>query len=177
MLLANEILTHEVFVGLGGNIGDSVEILRQALDLIKKHPDIRNLRVSRFFRTLPVSPIPQADYTNAVCRFETRLSPLQLLNELQAIEFKLGKIPKSKQAPRAIDCDILFYGDKAISLPELEIPHPRWRERLFVLAPLADLVDILQEPGVSSPISLQQELQAFRHRSHEIVTPLEVNLS
>ena len=124
----------------------------------------------------PVSALPQADYINAVCCFKTCLPPLSLLYELQKIEKKLGKQPKSKQEPRVIDCDILFYGDEEVSLPELEIPHPRWRERLFVLQPLADLVDRLLIPGIAELISLQAEIKSFVNRHQEIVTPIEVNI-
>jgi 2-amino-4-hydroxy-6-hydroxymethyldihydropteridine diphosphokinase len=166
----------EVFVGLGGNIGDSAQVLLQAVEMMDSHASFDSLRVSRFYRTLPVSTLPQADYINAVCCFKTFLPPLSLLFELQKIENKLGKLPKAKQEPRVIDCDILFYGDEVVSLPELEIPHPRWRERLFVLQPLADLVDRLQIPGIAEPISLQSEIKSFVNRYHEIVTPIEVNI-
>ncbi len=166
----------EAYVGLGGNIGDTVHILLQALEMMAGHADFDNLRVSRFYQTKPVSPIPQADYINAACCFRTNIPPLRLLRELQQIETKLGKLPKSKQSPRVIDCDILFYGDEAISLPQLEIPHPRWRERLFVLRPLADLVDKLLLPGEAKPFFLQSEINTFVNRHHEIVTPIEVDI-
>ncbi len=164
----------KVFVGLGGNIGDPLRTLQDTLELIKSHPGIHGFKASRLYRTRPVSPIPQADYINAVCSFYTEMASLDLLRALQKIETQMGKVPKPKEAPRCIDCDILFYGDQQISLPELEIPHPRWRERLFVLAPLADLVDILQVPGLLSPISLQRELQEFPNLHHERVVPIEV---
>lgn len=162
----------KVYVGLGGNLENPLLNIQATLNLIKNHPSICRLETSKFYLTLPVSPIPQPDYINAVCSFYTDLAPLDLLFELQKIERQIGKVPKSKQAPRIIDCDILFYGDQVVALPELEIPHPRWRERLFVLTPLADLVDILQVPGLLSPISLQKELNVFPNIHNERVLPL-----
>ena len=163
----------EVYVGIGGNIGNSYLILQEALRLIKAHPGIYDLEVSRFYKTSPVSPLPQNDYVNAVCRFQTALIPIQVLKILQDIEKMLGKKPKPKEAPRIIDCDILFFGDLSVSTQELQIPHPSWRERLFVLAPLSELVTTLRIPGLSDPINLQTELQTFTNRNRERIHVLK----
>jgi 2-amino-4-hydroxy-6-hydroxymethyldihydropteridine diphosphokinase len=163
----------EVYVGLGGNIGNTYRIMKETLNIIKNHPMIFNLKPSRLYKTSPVSPLPQEDYLNAVCRFQTTLGPHQLLNVLQEIENKLGKRPKPKEAPRIIDCDILFFGHLSLSTPELKIPHPLWRERLFVLAPLSELVEELWISELSESISVQAELQMFENRHHEKIYPLE----
>lgn len=129
------------FVALGGNIGDVHSSIAQAVSLLKKL--VENFQLSPLYRTTAVSPIPQPHYINAVCSFQCTLSPLQLFYSLQAIERKIGKIPKPKNAPRLIDLDLLFYGEKILFTKDLILPHPRWHERLFVVAPLADLTQTL----------------------------------
>lgn len=136
-----------VYLGLGGNIGDSKAVLRQALARIAALPEIKELEVSSFYKTSPVSEIPQSDYLNAVCRFKTGLSAGRLFEALKAIEKSLGKEPKSKNVPRVIDIDLLFFGTESYQEEGLEIPHPRWRERLFVIVPLLDLTATIIVPG------------------------------
>ncbi len=124
----------QTFVALGSNIGDSQATVTQAL---ARGP----IRVSDLYRTEAIAATPQNDYLNAVCCFYTALSPYELLYELRSIERDLGQLVKSQAAPRILDLDILFYGDQIINEPPvLEIPHPRWKERLFVVAPLHDLL-------------------------------------
>lgn len=127
------------YIGLGGNSNNTYYLFNQALHQMSSLALAAPV-CSRFYRTAPISPIPQPDYINAVCSFETTYSPHQLLYALQSIETKLGKVPKPKEAERPIDLDILFYGNKTIFEPELQIPHPRWSERLFVLIPLNELI-------------------------------------
>ena len=105
----------QVFVGLGSNLGDSREVLNAALDEIRAFAS--HLTVSSLYRSSPVSPLPQPDFLNQVCRFKTSLKPLELLAALQAIECKLGKKEKPKDAPRLIDLDILFYGLESQVIP------------------------------------------------------------
>lgn len=143
-----------VYVGLGGNIGLTLSILKNALVAMAQIPEIEHMSVSRFYRTSPVGGVEQADFINAVCRFHTFLTPQALLRKLQDIEVALGKKPKAKNAPRRIDLDILFYGKLAYSSADLMIPHPHWKERLFVLVPLAEL--LVNQPFIS-PEGLQQE--------------------
>lgn len=133
-------MTVKVYVGMGGNIGDAAASIKQAFELICGIEGTSTTRLSRLYRTTPVSPIPQADYVNAVCTFSTPLSLGVLFNHLQLIEKHIGKTPKHKNAPRIIDLDILFYGTEPYQDDLLSIPHPRWSERLFVLVPLSDLV-------------------------------------
>lgn len=137
----------EVFVALGGNIGDPPVILRKALGLIENLPKVANLRISRFYTTTPVDVETQDDFTNAVCSFETTYTARELLLHLQEIEKRLGKIPKARNSSRMIDLDILFFGQEVCKDVDLEIPHPRWMERLFVLVPLADLTLYPKLPG------------------------------
>lgn len=138
----------QVYVGLGGNLGNTPLIFQEAITQLISHPKIFELRTSSLYQTSPISSIPQNDYINAVCTFQTTLHPCELLTILQNIEKSLGKVPKPKDAPRLIDLDILFFGEEVHSAPNLIIPHPRWFERLFVLIPLLDLTDII--PGTNS---------------------------
>lgn len=138
----------DIYVGLGSNLGDPLAMLAKALCSLESLPGNSGLTVSPIYLTSPVSDLPQPDFLNAVCRFKTTLAPHTLFAELQRIEKNLGQLPKPKNAPRLIDLDILFYGDLQIRSPDLEIPHPRWRERLFVLRPLADLTEFVPEGQV-----------------------------
>ncbi len=165
-----------VYVGLGGNIGDTKEIMTQAVGLIAFSPHIRNLELSHIYKTTPVSTIPQDDYLNAVCRFQTDLSPFELQEFLQKLEKSLGKKEDTpKNAPRIIDLDILFFGNKWIKTDSLTLPHPRWKERLFVLKPLSDLADELQIPVATGHIEkfkISQLLKEFTNPHRETVVKI-----
>lgn len=134
----------KVFIGVGANLGNPVETISLAEAFIKEMPEIKDFKSSNLYLTTPVSDIPQPDYLNSVWSFNTKLSPLQLLDNLQSIEKKLGKLPKPKNAPRPLDLDILLYDNITYNEPQLTIPHPRWKERGFVLIPLAELADIIE---------------------------------
>lgn len=157
-----------VYVALGGNQGAPKLVLSKALERIGSHPAIVALRVSHFYETTPVSGIKQDNYINAVCSFSTDLELAPLWHFLQEVEKELGKTPKSKEAPRPIDLDLLFYGAESYNEEGLVIPHPRWRERLFVLVPLAELTPRLILEGKT--IDLQKILTDFSNVNDEVVT-------
>lgn len=161
-------MKQDVFLGLGGNIGDTETILRAALESISSIPGIGNIQVSRFYHTSPVGNPLLDPFVNAVCYMETDLSPQELLSTLQKIESSFGKLPKKKNDPRAIDIDILFYGDKTILDPLLEIPHPRWKNRLFVLVPLSDLTQFIYHP-LYGTIDLLKEIALFSSSEEQTV--------
>jgi 2-amino-4-hydroxy-6-hydroxymethyldihydropteridine diphosphokinase len=170
----------EVYVGLGGNIGDSCAILQQALKLMDEIHEIVDLRVSRFYLTSPVSNFPQDHYVNAVCCFRTSLDAPTLLGKLQNIELRLGKKDKPKHAPRIIDLDLLFFGYEKHQGALLEIPHPRWKERLFVLVPLSDLaanVAVPTQAGEICQVDIKDLLKNFQNIHNETVTLLYEKLA
>lgn len=134
---------------------------------------ISSFSSSRLFQTTPVSPIPQSPYLNSVCFFKCQLSLPLLWKTLEFLEQKEGKRPKSKAHPRPIDIDLLFYGDTVLYSPELVVPHPRWHERLFVLAPLSDLVDTIKLPFAVNVGELKSK---FLNPHREKVTPLDLTL-
>ena len=138
-----------VYVGLGSNIGDREASLRTALDQLDA-PDLRLLRVSSLYETEPIGFREQAWFLNLAAEFETELLPGQLLHRMQKVEMDMGRTRTIANGPRTIDIDILLYGDSAIKTAELEIPHPRYRDRRFTLAPLAEL-----NPGLRDPVTRQ----------------------
>jgi 2-amino-4-hydroxy-6-hydroxymethyldihydropteridine diphosphokinase len=129
----------ECYIGLGGNFEKTQEAMVFALNTLVDHESIFGLETSRLYATQPISSIAQPFFLNAVCRFQTTFNPKELFRTLQMIETELGKVGKPKDAPRLIDLDILFYGSLNYKDASLTVPHPKWRERLFVLTPLADL--------------------------------------
>jgi 2-amino-4-hydroxy-6-hydroxymethyldihydropteridine diphosphokinase len=164
----------EVFLGLGGNIGDTRVVLGKAVKAISTIPGISELHVSRFYQTSPVSDIPQNAYINAACRLRTNLSAKKMLLALQKVELSMGKLPKAKNAPRILDIDILFFGQETHSDWELIIPHPRWSKRLFVLIPLLDLTEYLLIPPTksgegSSMLNLKNLIDNFSNQNNEKV--------
>lgn len=132
-----------VFLGFGGNIGDTLCIFETALALLAQIEGVNHLKASRTYTTSPVSTIDQRDYLNLVCSLTTSLSAVKLFEKIQEIEMQLGKIPKPKNMPRIIDIDLLFYGTQKVNTDKLTIPHPRWDQRIFVLAPLLELTDTI----------------------------------
>jgi len=125
-------------VALGANLGDAVATVQQALRDVASLPDTQLLKVSSLYRSAPYEA-QGPDFINAVALVHTQLSPLALLHALQALELQSGRERPYKNAPRTLDLDIIFYGDVALATPELILPHPRWRERAFVLLPMAEV--------------------------------------
>lgn len=128
-----------VFIGLGANLGDRKAALRDALAALGQMPAITVVRVSPLYGSAPVDA-GGPDYLNAVAELATTLTPQALLQALQTIEQAAGRERPYRNAPRTLDLDILWFGDRVIDTPELTVPHPRMAERAFVLRPLADLV-------------------------------------
>lgn len=127
-------------MGLGANLGDREGTIRAALDRLAATPGVRVAAVSRLIDTAPVGGPPgQPRFLNGAARLETTLPARALLERLLAIERELGRARAERWGPRTIDLDLLLYGERAIDEPDLVVPHPRMRERPFVLGPLAEL--------------------------------------
>jgi 2-amino-4-hydroxy-6-hydroxymethyldihydropteridine diphosphokinase len=125
-------------LGLGANLGERLRALQRAVDLLDAEPGIVVRRSSRIWETAPIGP-EQPDFLNAVVEIETNLRPLEVLAACQRAEQALGRTREVRWGPRTLDVDVLFYGDVAVDLPELVVPHPRLTERAFVILPLLDL--------------------------------------
>jgi len=126
-------------IGLGANLGEPVRALQQALAALAGLPHTRLVRSSRFYRSAPVDA-GGPDFINAVAVVETRLDAMELLEALQSIESAAGRERPYRHAPRTLDLDLLLYGSAHIASPTLTVPHPRLRERAFVLLPLAEVM-------------------------------------
>jgi 2-amino-4-hydroxy-6-hydroxymethyldihydropteridine diphosphokinase len=135
----------KIFLGLGSNLGDRAAMLQSALRALES-PQLHILRVSPIYETEPMDVPGQHWFLNQVAEAETDLFPLQLLHRTAQVEAQLGRRRMAPKGPRTIDIDILLYGNVIVTAAELEIPHPRFRARRFVLAPLADLAPDLRDP-------------------------------
>jgi len=133
------------YVGLGANLGDAPATLRTVLQELAATPGILACRPSGFYRSAPVDAAGP-DFINAVAAVDTTLAPLALLDALQELENRHGRLRPYKNAPRTLDLDLLLYGDTAMDTPRLTLPHPRMHQRAFVLAPLGELA-----PGLALP--------------------------
>jgi 2-amino-4-hydroxy-6-hydroxymethyldihydropteridine diphosphokinase len=134
-------------VGLGANLGDRESVIRRAVELLDAEAAVRVLHVSTLRETEPWGYMQQPPFLNGACSIETTLAPQELLDVLLTIEGALGRRRDGhRYGPRAIDLDLLLYGDETVDLPNLAVPHPRLVERAFVLEPLAELDPELQLP-------------------------------
>lgn len=163
-----------VYLGLGGNVGNTRAILSAAIDDICMIEGLRSFELSSFYRTPPVSDIPQDDYLNAVCRIVTINDLNALFASLQYIESKYGKGIKPKNAPRKIDIDVLFFNDSIAMMDELQVPHPRWRERLFVLIPLLELIERIQDnsPGGVPIKEIEKLIKTYPEKERQMIIKL-----
>lgn len=138
------------FIGLGSNLEHPVTQVASALLELERLPQCRNLLHSSLYRSDPVGPPGQPDYINAVASLETTLSPLALLDAMQALEQQHQRVRIQHWGPRTLDLDLLLYGDQLISNERLTVPHPYLQERSFVLYPLAEIAPQLSIPNQKS---------------------------
>ncbi len=150
-----------VYLALGTNLGDREENLRRALTALA--PEVRVETSSPVYETRAKYVREQPPFYNAVLKAETDLQPRALLTFLKDIETECGRMPSVRYGPRAIDLDILLYGDSTVESEALTSPHPRMHERAFVLAPLADIA-----PEAIHPI--------FKKTVRELLGALEIRL-
>ncbi|MBC6429028.1 MAG: 2-amino-4-hydroxy-6-hydroxymethyldihydropteridine diphosphokinase [Cellvibrionales bacterium] len=137
-------------IGIGSNQGDPPAQLATALKHLQALPHSQLDRVSRPHRSPPWppdNPVQQADFLNAVAGLQTTLAPDDLLARLQQIEQQMGRVRRQKWGPRTIDLDILCYGQHRRNSPHLQLPHPHFHRRAFVLQPLAELYPDLRIAG------------------------------
>jgi 2-amino-4-hydroxy-6-hydroxymethyldihydropteridine diphosphokinase len=135
-----------VYISMGSNLGDRVEMLRRGLDELDQLTETQVVRLSSIYDTEPVGEVDQPRFLNAVVMIETGLEPDVLLWNLLLIERRLGRVRSQRWGPRPLDLDILLYGDEVIDEPGLTVPHPLLHERAFVLVPLAELASDLAHP-------------------------------
>ncbi len=166
----------ESYIGLGSNLGDRRKNIEKALELIKALPAVKIVKSSSLYESRPQGcPAGSPDFLNSVLKIKTSLPAPELLRQLQDIENKLGrKRTSQRNAPRGIDLDILLYGRQKINLPRLKIPHPRLKERAFVLKPLKEiaprLIHSLAEeiPVISKIARMRQFIQEIKKQDKTI---------
>lgn len=137
----------QIFLSLGGNIGDPSASMANALKMLDSYNGVRVIHVSSVYRTPPWGKLDQPDFLNAVAELETSLSARDLLNACLSIELMLKRERHERWGPRLIDLDILLYGKSIVHEDGLHIPHPRMTERAFVLVPLMEIAPELVLDG------------------------------
>lgn len=156
MITENPMISHQkpnhCAIALGSNLGDSQQTLKQAIDRLNETAEITVNRVSSWYETLPIGPA-QPNYLNGCARLTTRLSPETLLDTLLSIEDEFGRVRQERWGARTLDLDLLLYEDLVLETPRLQLPHPRMRERAFVLVPLAEIAPDWIDPVTKSAIA------------------------
>jgi len=133
------------FLGLGSNLGDRRELLRDAVNSL--HGVVG---VSPVYETEPVGgPGGQGAYLNIVVELDTPLSPRELLGVCHRLEAAADRVREERWGPRTLDIDVLWHASGPVQEPDLEVPHPRMWSRRFVMAPFADLAPDLAPEGWS----------------------------
>lgn len=146
-----------VYIALGSNLNNPLEQLKQAVENLKKFAI--NLKVSPFYGSKPVGPQDQPDYVNAVAKFETELSPIELLDKLQSIENQQGRVRLRRWGERTLDLDIVLYGNEQIHSKRLIVPHIKMKNREFVIVPMYDLTPDLSLPSGEKLADIYQQFK------------------
>jgi 2-amino-4-hydroxy-6-hydroxymethyldihydropteridine diphosphokinase len=133
-----------VAVALGANLGEREAHLAFAVDQLRGH--LAGLRVSPFIETAPVDVEPQPAFLNGAVTGLARTTPRELLRALLDIEARRGRVRPRPGAPRTLDLDLILFGDLVLDEPGLVVPHPRFRDRRFVLEPLSVIGPDLRDP-------------------------------
>ena len=160
-----------VLLSLGSNLGDRKRHLQQAVDALRSLPATTVKSVSHVYETAAWGVEDQPNFFNLAAEIETDLPPLEFLNACKAIETRLGREPGPKWGPRIVDIDIVLWGSEVLDNERLKIPHPDFRNRAFVLAPIAEiagstmdpvsgltLAELLERPEASGRVERQTEL-------------------
>jgi dihydroneopterin aldolase/2-amino-4-hydroxy-6-hydroxymethyldihydropteridine diphosphokinase len=137
---------HNVYLGIGSNLGDKEANLREAIRLLEEASDCLVKRISSFLVTKPVGSVKQDDFLNGALFIKTLKTPMQLLEFIGCIEKELKRERIVHWGPRTIDLDILFYDDEIVQTKDLTIPHPELVSRAFVLDPLCEIAPWLKHP-------------------------------
>ncbi len=149
---------NDVYLSIGTNIGERLENLQHAVELLKVSEGIQVARISSVYETAAVGYTDQADFLNIAVHIKTVLSSSEMLNICQSVEQELGRVREFRWGPRIIDLDILLYNHENIETESLIVPHPRMYERAFVLVPLVEI----------TPVPVGEQLQ----RAHDLCQQL-----
>ena len=147
-----------VYIGLGSNMGDRAEYLRNAAELILEKCGAILMGESSIKETKAVDFEDQPDFLNQIIKIKTDLEPVVLLHHLKEIEVEMGRIYRFSKGPREIDIDILLYNDLVLNENILKIPHPEILRRDFILEHLAEL-----DPELTDPVSKKKYSEVLYH--------------
>lgn len=146
-------MSSTAYIAFGSNVGNRVINIQRALSLLKSSPGVvRVVDTSFLYQTMAMYVTDQRMFLNTCCEVQVSLSAEDLLRTLQTIELELGKSSVIPNGPRSIDCDILFFDSKIIESDVLVVPHPRMKERFFVLTPLMDICPDFMHPVLKTRI-------------------------
>jgi 2-amino-4-hydroxy-6-hydroxymethyldihydropteridine diphosphokinase len=145
-------MTGIAYVGIGSNI-DAYENCTKGIKRVVRDERVSFLAASSFYRTSPVSPVPQDDFINAALKIAWQGSPRELLSFLASVEQERARVRDIPLGPRTLDLDILLFDDLVLDTPDLTIPHPRLHERRFVLIPCLEIDPSLVHPRLKKPLS------------------------
>lgn len=157
-------------LALGSNLGDRAANLRAGVAALRAVIEVE--RVSSVYATEPVGPA-QPEYLNAALVGTTRLAPRPLLRAALAVEAEAGRVRTVRDAPRTLDIDLVLYGDRRLVAPDLIVPHPRWRERGFVLAPLGEIAPDWVDPETGLAVSALAAGAALKPGRPRAVAPAD----
>jgi 2-amino-4-hydroxy-6-hydroxymethyldihydropteridine diphosphokinase len=135
-----------VALSLGSNLGDREDHLRRGLQAIDTVEEVRLEAWSHCYETEPVGPPGQPGFLNLAAICETNLTPKAFLAAMFRIELDHGRTRQKRWQPRALDIDIILWGDAVIDEPDIHVPHREFRTRSFVLTPLADIASEMMDP-------------------------------
>ena len=141
---------HTVYLGLGSNQSHPINQIKNATELIEKIETSKITKKSSLYESLPVGYLDQPNFINQVISLQTSLSPAELFERFQQIEFQLKRVKKIVNGPRTIDIDILLFNQEIILTKDLTIPHPRMLDRAIVMIPLLEIEPNILVPKISN---------------------------
>ena len=158
---------NKVLLSLGSNLENRKENIEDCIEYLNHSEDINVIAISPLYETSPMYNLNQKDFINCVVEIETLLKPLELLKYDQLVEKNMGRSRKVvRNQPRKIDVDMLTYNDEIINEENLKVPHPKIRERKFVLVPLMELKGNIRIPGYSQ--NIEELIKSLNKNSDKI---------
>ena len=152
-----------IVIALGSNLGDRAAHLSYAVSRLASH--LEDLRVSSFIDTEPVGVAPQPAFLNGALTGRAEGSPREWLDRLLRIEAERGRQRPHLGAPRTLDLDLILFGDTVMDEPGLTLPHPRFRERFFVLEPIVEVAPSLVDPVTG--LTMEELLEGLKRKQAE----------
>lgn len=168
-------VSEETLLALGSNLGDRLGYLRVAVRSLRERLEL--VAVSSVYESAPQGMAEadgQADFLNAVLRGRTTLEPRELLGICHTLEAAAGRERPHPRAPRTLDVDIVFHGSRVIRTEELTVPHPRWRARGFVLAPLLEIAPHWRDPETGRTVESFGRERSELLETVRVVAPADV---